>query len=107
MTSQLSIFDIPQKELSQPRFNGLTVPHNRHKGNDQILQENRKHFENHTQIVLDHMMKGERVSGLRMMKEHGIQDIRPRIAAIKKLGYNVLEEKIKGGHGAKEWRLGE
>lgn len=97
MPRQLSIFDIP--------VNHLTVPHNRHKGNQQILNENREHFSNQTKTVLDHLLKGEKVSGLKMMRLHGIQDIRPRIACIKKLGYQLTEEKIKGGHGAKEWHL--
>lgn len=92
-----------QLSISFDRELQLTVPHNRHKGNEDILNENREHFTNQTQLVLNHLKRGERVSGLRMMKLHGIQDVRARIYAIKKAGYVVMEEKIKGGHGAKKW----
>lgn len=95
---QLDIFtDSPKEEIN------LTVEHNKGAGNQEILEENRKHFQGQAQKVLEHLLKGERVSGSRMYELHKIQDIRPRIAAIKKAGYLVKEEKIKGGHGAKEW----
>lgn len=93
---QLDIFtDSPKEEL--------TAPYNKGAGNQQILEENREHFNGQAKKVLDHLLKGERVSGLRMMELYKIQDIRPRIAAIKKAGYQLKEEKISGGHGAKEW----
>lgn len=82
----------------------LVASHNRGTGNQEILDANRKHFQGQALKVLEHLLKGERVSGSRMFELYRIQDIRPRIAMIKKY-YPIGEEKIKGGHGAKEWYL--
>jgi hypothetical protein len=81
----------------------LTATHNRH-GQNESLNENREHFTKQALIVLGHLLNGEYVDGLSMFKIHEIQDIRPRIAAIKK-HYPVEEEKIPGAHGAKRWRI--
>lgn len=83
----------------------LVASHNRGTGNQEILDENRKHFQGQALLVLEHLLKGERVSGSKMYELHKIQDVRARIYSIKKAGYNICEAKIKGGHGAKEWFL--
>lgn len=88
-------------------FADFTPEHNRHTGNQQILEENRKHFEGQTKKVLDHLLKGEKVTGLKMMELHKIQDVRARIYAIKKAGYDVAEEKVEGGKGSKAWFIKE
>ena len=90
-----------QNSIKQP----LTVARNQHEGNQAILEENREHYSNQTQTVLNHLLNGESVSGARMYDLHRIQDIRPRIAAIKKLGYELEETKISNGKGAKSWRI--
>jgi hypothetical protein len=87
----------------------LVMPeHNRH-GQDASYQENKSHFKTQTEIVMDHLEKGEWVSGVDMYEKHRILDVRPRIASIKKTlrltGRVLLEEKIKGGHGAKKWAI--
>jgi len=93
----------PQLNLS---FVGLTTDHNRH-GQDEVYQDNRPHFQSQTEVVLSHLRNGEVVTGARMFTLHQIQDIRPRIAAIRKLflttGERLLENRIKGANGAKEW----
>jgi len=87
----------------------IILPAHNCNGNDSQFQENREHFKSQTEVVLEHLELGEWVTGIRMYELHKIQDIRPRIAAIKKLlaltGRVLLEEKIKGAHGAKRWAL--
>lgn len=93
---QLDIFtDSPKEEL--------TAPYNKGAGNQEILEENRKHFQGQAQKVLEHLLKGERVSSLRMMQLHGIIDTRARIYSLKKAGHKIGEQKLKGGF--KEWFL--
>jgi hypothetical protein len=87
----------------------LVMPeHNRH-GNDAQYQQSKSHFKTQTDIVMEHLEKGEWVTGVDMYEKHRILDVRPRIAAIKKsligTGRVLLEEKIKGGHGAKKWAI--
>lgn len=93
--SQLTIFD------TKPI---LTVEHNRH-GQDESYQENRQHYSNQTEIVLAHLDNGEWVSSKSMFELHQIMDCRARIYSLKKAGYKIVEEKIKGGKGSKLWRL--
>lgn len=99
---QLDIFSDSPKEVLTPSFNTG-------KGNQEILDDNRAHFNGQAKLVLDHLLKGERVSGEQMHELHKIQDVRARIYSIKKylaeFGIEVQEAKIKGGHGAKEWYL--
>jgi len=82
----------------------LTVPHNRHDGNDAILQENRSHLSGQAKLCLDLLMKGEEVSSLKML-QYGILDCRARLYSIKKFGYLVTEAKIPNGRGAKSWYM--
>lgn len=89
--------------FNQPAYQ-LTEPFNQHTGNQEILDDNREHYSQQAKLVLEHLLRGEWVNGRQMNRLHQIQDIRPRIAAIKK--YYVLEErKIEGGHGSKEWKI--
>lgn len=92
-------------------FAQLTPDNNRH-GNQKALEENRLHFEGQGRIVLEHLLKGEKVSGLRMMQLHGIMDTRARIYSIKNLLIKVIgnadglkKNKIQGANGAQEWSL--
>jgi hypothetical protein len=80
----------------------LTVPHNRHEGNDAMLQENRAHLSGQAKLCLDLLMKGEEVSSLKMVG-YGIIDTRARIFSLRKFGYQITEAKIPGAHGAKMW----
>lgn len=82
----------------------LTVPHNRHEGNDAILQENRSHLSGQAKLCLDLLMQGQEVSSLKML-QYGILDIRARLYSLRKLGYLITEAKIPGGRGAKVWYL--
>jgi hypothetical protein len=96
--------EVPNQHVTFPALD-ITLPSHNKNGNDAQYQENKSHFSNQAQKVLEHLKRGEWVSGMQMNQLYGIQDIRPRIASIKRSG-NVLEErKIKGAHGAKEWRI--
>lgn len=88
--------------FSQPP---LTIPFNRHKGNQAILEANRNHFGGQTKIVLELLMKGESVSSRDMFDRFNIVDCRARLFAIRKKGYLVTEERIVGGKGSKVWRM--
>lgn len=98
------MFDLFNQPSYEPQ---LTEARNRHRGNQEILDENREHFSSQTEIVFSHLRKGEKVSGLQMMGLYKIQDVRPRIAKIRKIleeyGIELMEERIPGGHGAKTW----
>lgn len=92
---------------SQPDlFTQLTPDYNRHSGNQEILEENRQHFSTQAIKVLRHLANGEKVSGEMMHRLHGIQDYRPRIAALRKL-FALIPSKIPGGKGAKQWEMKE
>lgn len=87
----------------------LVMPSHNRNGNDEQYQEGKEHFKTQTQIVLEHLERGEEVTGELMYQLHRILDTRPRIAAIKKSlagTWKYIEErKIPGAHGAKAWRL--
>ena len=88
--------------FSQPEI--VLPAHNQH-GNDEQFQENREHFKSQTEVVLEHLLKGEAVSSLTMFHKHQIMDCRARIFALKKSGYKIGERKVIGGKGSKEWYL--
>ena len=94
-----------QTEITFP----IEMPaHNQH-GNNASYQENKPHYKNQTEKVLAHLLKGESVTSKLMYELHQIQDIRPRIAAIKKSldknKFTLEEGRIFGGKGAKSWKL--
>lgn len=97
------------KKNTMDLFTQIEMPERNQNGNNESYQANKEHFKSQTEIVLEHLMRGETVTGTRMYELHKIQDVRPRIAAIKKtlIGTNMrlVEERIKGGHGAKSWRI--
>lgn len=101
-----TLFD---QDVSNEKVTEIKMPEYNRFGNDAQYQENKDHFKNQTQIVLNHLLKGETVTGAKMYELHKIQDIRPRIASIKKslIGtqHCLVEKRIIGGHGAKEWKL--
>lgn len=83
--------------------------HNRN-GNDESYQENKEHFAGQTKLVWELLLQGETITGERMFMEHRVQDVRPRIATIKKYlevnkDYELQESKVPNGHGAKQWQL--
>ncbi len=88
----------------------LTADHNRN-GNDETFQLNKPHFQNQAEKVLYDLLCGDTVSGLSMAAKYKIQDIRPRIAAIRLLlkpyGVALIETKIPNGHGAKQWHVAQ
>jgi hypothetical protein len=88
----------------------LTAEHNTN-GNNKTFQENKPHFHNQTGKVLYELSLGVKVTGQNMYVKYSIQDIRPRIAAIKKAlklyGIELQESKILKGHGAKQWHIAE
>lgn len=91
--------------FSQTHLTEIILPVHNRNGNDAHYQSEKNHFKNQTEIVLAHLMNGERVTGKEMFELHGIQDIRPRLAAIRKslIGTNkrLVSERIKGAHGSK------
>jgi hypothetical protein len=95
--------------FSQPPLIEIIMPDRNRNGNDSQYQDNKSHFKTQTEVVMGHLERGEWVTGVDMYEKHRILDTRPRIAAIKKsligTGRVLLEEKIKGGHGAKRWGL--
>lgn len=97
----------PQVELCDGLENYMPE-HNRN-GNDTDYQVNKAHFTKQALTVWECLVKGEEVTGKAMFERFQIQDVRPRIAAIKKAlegsDYYLLETKIPGGHGAKSWTL--
>ncbi len=98
---QLTIFDSPGLQPT------LTIAHNKHAGNDEILQENRNHFEGQAKKVLEHLLNGERVTSERMYELYKIVDVRARIFSLKKAGYAIIAVRIPNGRGAKEWSLNQ
>ena len=88
----------------------LTADHNRN-GNDETFQINKPHFQNQAEKVLYDLLQGETVSGRTMFAKYEIQDIRPRIAAIKKAfklyGFELQETKIPGCARAKQWHIAQ
>ena len=85
----------------------FTVTHNQNAGNNQILEENRQHFNGQAKIVFDLLMQGEEVTSVKMLS-YQILDLRARIFSIqKRLGIDIPERKIPGGHGQKAWKLTE
>ena len=100
MNAQRSLFENFANDPS------LTVSYNQHKDNQSILNENRPHFSGQTKWILDQLLSGRKISGLIAAKEFNIQDVRARIYTLKKvLDLNISEEKIIGGHGAKNWYM--
>ena len=100
MNYQQSLFDASVNEPS------LTIAYNKNKGNQALLNENRPHFSGQTKWILDQLLSGRKISGLIAAKEFNIQDVRARIYTLKKvLDLNISEEKIIGGHGAKNWHM--
>ena len=88
----------------------LTADHNQH-GNNQTFQINKPHFQNQTEKVLYSLLQGETVSGKSMAAKYEIEDIRPRIAAIKLIlkpyGVSLVESKRPGCPRAKQWHIAQ
>lgn len=82
----------------------ISVPFNRHSGNQQILNENREHFSGQAKVCLDLLMNGETVTSKKMLV-YDIIDTRARIYTLKSKGIQITEKKILKGNGAKEWSM--
>lgn len=99
----------PAPELCDGRdFDPHVAEHNRN-GNDTQYQVNKEHFTKQAATVWECLKNGESVTGKDMFERFQIQDVRPRIAAIKKAligtDYELQETKIPNGKGAKQWTL--
>lgn len=85
-------------------FEKPLTPERNKNGGQANLDENRPHFTAQALTVLQHLLNGEWVSGREMFIKHDIQDVRPRIAALRKY-FELDEEKIPNAKGAKRWRI--
>jgi hypothetical protein len=90
--------------LVKDMVNNLTIRHNAN-GNQKQLDDNRLHFTQQAQWVLEQLLKGRDISGLTAWKEFNIQDTRARIFSLRKAGLLISERRIEGAHGSKEWYM--
>lgn len=81
----------------------LTAKRNKN-GGQKNLDENRVHFSQQAEKILKYLLRGYSITGLKAFKIFGIQDYRPRIAAIKK-HVQLESTMVKNGKGAKQWRI--
>ncbi len=63
------------------------------------------HFAGQAKKVLEYLQQGKRITSKIAMNELDIVDVRPRIATLIDMGYNIGFDVIKGSHGSKEWYL--
>lgn len=82
----------------------ISVPFNRHRGNQEILNSNREHFSGQAKVCLDLLLKGETVTSKKMIA-YDMIDTRARIFTLKSKGIQITEKKILKGNGAKEWSM--
>ena len=85
-------------------FDKPLTPERNKNGGQANLDENRPHFTAQALTVLQHLLNGEWVSGREMFIKHDIQDTRARIYKLKDY-FDIEEEMIPQGRGAKRWRL--
>lgn len=86
----------------------FTIPHNQHRGNQEILSSNRPKFSGQAKIVLEALLRGEEVTSVKML-QHGILDTRARIYSLKKHleKHGILISEKPVGGGQKAWFMDE
>jgi hypothetical protein len=73
------------------------------KENQSIFDCNKEHFSNQCRIVLEALLKGERLTTTSALLNHGIGDLRARVRDLIKAGIEVKKELKEGRY--KEYYL--